>query len=207
MRSLDDLPEDVGQILVVVSAVDARDVLLRRAIRPAVRVAGEPVRVRLEEIVGGAIRVHPRHHEEPVVVRRFRQLPEEVAAVEELRTMVQRILARVVGDDAAGVDDNGLDLRALPLGAPPGDVIADRILFRDVGLAPQVGAAIPGRRTRGALIGLRSRRGVSDAADDERRSRGVLEEASARQVSSSRHGLLRTTSRARSLHERLRTER
>ena len=58
------------------------------------------------------------------------------------------ILARVVGDDAAGVDDHGLDLRALPLRAPPGDVVADGILLRDVGLAPEVGAAIPRQRRR-----------------------------------------------------------
>ena len=165
MRSLDDLPEDVGEILVVVGAVDARDVLVGRAIRPAVRVAGEPVGMRLEEILGGAVRVHPRHHEDPVVVRRLRQLAEEVAAVEELRPMVQRELARVVGDDAAGVDDNGLDLRALPLRAPPGDVVADWILLRDVGLAPEVGAAIPGASApERALIGIRSWRGVSDAS-------------------------------------------
>ena len=149
MRALDDLAQHVGQVLVVVRAVDAGDVLLGGAIRLAVRRrARTSPGCAWKKSVGGAVRVHPRHHEEPVVVRRLRQLAEEVAAVEELRAMVQRELARVVGDDAAGVDDDGLDLRALPVRAPPGDVVADGILLGDVGLAPEIGAAIPRQRRR-----------------------------------------------------------
>ena len=45
----------------------------------------------------------------------LRQLAEEIALAQELGTMVQRKLARIVGDDATGVDDDGLGLRALPV--------------------------------------------------------------------------------------------
>ena len=79
------------------------------------RSAREPVGMRLEEVLRGAIRVHPRHDEEAVVMRGFRQLAEQIAAVEELGAMVQREIARVVGDDTAGVDDDGLRARALPV--------------------------------------------------------------------------------------------
>jgi len=80
---------------------------------------------------------------EPGSVHEF---AEEIAIAQELRAMVQRELARVVGDDAAGVDDDGLDLGPLPVGAPPADVVADGIFLGDVGLAPAVGAAVPGNR-------------------------------------------------------------
>src|SRR6185436_2605374 len=104
--------------------------------------------MRLEEILCRPVRVHPRHHEQPVVVRRPGQLAEEIASAEELGAMVQREPARVVGDDAAGVDDDGLDLGPLPVGAPPADVVADGIFLGDVGLAPAVGTAVPGNRCR-----------------------------------------------------------
>ena len=61
----------------------------------------------LVEVLRGSIRIHPGHHEEPVVMRGFRQLAEQIAATEELGAMVQRKLAGV-GDDTAGVDDDGL---------------------------------------------------------------------------------------------------
>ena len=42
---------------------------------------------------------------------RFRQFAEQVTAVQELGAMMQRKFARIIGDDAAGIDDDGLDLR------------------------------------------------------------------------------------------------
>jgi hypothetical protein len=100
----------------------------------------------VEEVLGGAVRVHPRHDEEPVGMRRVRQLAEQIASAEKLRLVVQRKPARIVGDDAAGVDDDRLHRRALPLPAPPRDVVADRIFLGDVRLSPAEGAAIPGER-------------------------------------------------------------
>ena len=69
----------------------------------------------LEEVLGGPVGVHPGHHEEPVVVRGLRQLAEEIALAQKLRAVVQRKLARIVRNDAAGIDDDGLHLCPLPL--------------------------------------------------------------------------------------------
>ena len=43
------------------------------------------------------------------------QLAEQVAAVQELGAMVQRKLAGIIRDDPAGIDDDRLDLRLLPI--------------------------------------------------------------------------------------------
>ena len=67
MGALDDLAQDVGQILVVVRAVDARDVLVGGAVGLAVGHAREPVGVGLIEILRGAVGVHARHDDQPVV--------------------------------------------------------------------------------------------------------------------------------------------
>jgi len=50
----------------------------------------------------------------------------------------------IVGDDAAGVDDDAVDFGAFPVFAPQGDVVANNVVFSDVGLAPANGAAVPG---------------------------------------------------------------
>jgi hypothetical protein len=102
-----------------------------------------------EEILGSPIGVHARHDEKAVFMRSLRQFTEQISSVQKLRAMVQRELAWVIRDDASGVDDNGLHVCALPVLAPPADVVSNGILFRDVGLAPPVGAPVPGQR--GAL--------------------------------------------------------
>lgn len=145
MSALDDLAQDVWQIFVVICAVDAGDVLVRGAIRTSLEISREPVRMRREAVLGGAIRIHPRHHEDAVVVRGLRQFAEEVAVAQEFRAMVQRELAWVVRHDSAGIDDDRLHLRPFPIPAPPLNVVANRILFGDVRLTPQVGASIPWR--------------------------------------------------------------
>src|SRR5258708_1213612 len=61
--------------------------------------------------------------------------------------MMERKFARIIRDDAAGVDDDTLRRCALPLFTPPGDVVANGIFLRDVGLAPADGFAIPGHGT------------------------------------------------------------
>src|SRR5438874_5959499 len=58
--------------------------------------------------------------------------------------MLQRELTRVIRDDPAGVDDYALDLSTFPEIAPPRDIVAVRVFFRDVGLPPAVGPAVPG---------------------------------------------------------------
>ena len=143
--TLDDFAEDVWQVLVVVRAIDAGDVLVRGAIGRAIGVPREPVGVRLEEILRRAVRVHSSHDEQAVVVGGLGELTEQVAAVQELGPMMQRKLARVIGDDPTRVDDDGLCPRAFPVVPPPRNVVPRGILFGDVRLAPQVGTPVPWR--------------------------------------------------------------
>ncbi len=145
MRAFDNLAQHARQVFVVVRAVDAGDVFVRGAIRIAVAVASEPIRVSPIEILGGAVGIHAGHYEQAVLVGGRGQLPEQVASIQKPRPVLQRVLAGVVGDNAAGIDDHGLNLCALPVLAPPGDVVAHRVLFGDVGLAPSIGAPIPGQ--------------------------------------------------------------
>ena len=189
VRALDDLAKHARQVLVVVGAVDARDVLIGRAIGPAVRVAREPVGMGGEEILARAVRIHPGHHEQSILMRGLRQVAKEVATAEELRAVLQREPAWVVGDDAPGVDDQGLDLGALPVTAPPGDVVALGVLFGDVRLAPEIRAPVPRHARRD---GLRSRRGAGQGGasteDDRGRQRVAQEDAAGHAAFAVGHG-------------------
>ena len=62
--------------------------------------------------------------------------------------MMQWVLAGIVRHNAARVDDYALHLCALPIIAPPGDVISHSIRFCDVRLPPALGAAVPGSKIR-----------------------------------------------------------
>ena len=70
----------------------------------------------------------------------------QVAIAQTSSAMMQRKLARIIGDDPAGVDDHALHRGALPVLAPPGNVVARRIDLGDVGLPPAIGATIPRNR-------------------------------------------------------------
>jgi hypothetical protein len=72
----------------------------------------------------------------------------KIPALEELGLMLERVFAGVVSYDASGIDHHALSLGALPVASPPRDVIADRVLFVDVGLAPSIGAPVPGQAAR-----------------------------------------------------------
>ena len=82
----------------------------------------------------------------PSCARRLQEIAEEIAIAEKLRASMERHFGRVVGDDAAGVDDDPLRVGALPLLAPPADVVARGVELGDVGLHPPQRAAIPGLR-------------------------------------------------------------
>ena len=146
VRPLDDLAQDAGDVLVVVGAVDARDVQLASAIGLARAVDGEPVGVGSVEGLVGAVGVHAGEDEQAVLVGRLGQLAVEIAVPQGLRSMVERELAGVVGHDAAGVEDHPLDPRVSPVAPPPRDVVARRVDLGDIGLAPAQGSAIPGGR-------------------------------------------------------------
>ena len=92
--------------------------------------------MRLVQLLARAIRVHPREDDDPVLPRGLQQLAEEIAIAKKLRAAMKRHLGRVVGDDAAGIDDDALRVGALPVLAPPRDVVARDVELGDVGLHP-----------------------------------------------------------------------
>ena len=144
VAALDDLGENGGEVFVVVRAVDAGDVFIGGTVRIAGAVASEPIGMGFEKIFGGAIRIHARDDDKSFGMGGFGEIAVEVAIAEEFGAMLQGELAGVVGNDAARIDDDALDLGTLPEGAPPRDVVAGRVYFGDVGLAPARGAAVPG---------------------------------------------------------------
>ena len=143
VAALDDLGEYRRKVFVVIGAIDAGDELFGGPVRFAAAVAGEPIGMLEEEILRRAIRIHARHHDQPVVMRGFREIAVQIAAAEKFRAVLKRVLARIIGDDTAGIDDHALHLGALPEFAPPGNVITLRIFLRDIGLAPAICAPIP----------------------------------------------------------------
>ena len=76
-------------------------------------------------------------------MRGLGQFAEQIAPVEELRAVLQRELAGIVGHDAAGVDDDAFHRGALPIVAPPGDVVLHGVDLGDVGLSPAIRAQVP----------------------------------------------------------------
>ena len=96
------------------------------------------------KFVGSASRIHPSQNGDSIAASSVKEFAEEIAITKKLRAPVQRIFAGIISDDAASVDDDALDACALPIIAPPWDIIAGNVEFGDVGLAPAQAAAVPG---------------------------------------------------------------
>src|ERR1039458_5529878 len=120
--------------------------------RLAVGVRGKPVRVRAIKILMHAIGIHAGEHGQSVLARGAGEFAVKIAVTERDGAIMQRKLAGIIGNNAAGIDDDALNLRALPVLPPPGDVVSLRVNLCDVRLSPAQGAAIP--REHAARIGL-----------------------------------------------------
>ena len=153
LRTLDNLAHDVGQKLVVVGAVDAREIKLAAAVRLAIGVDGEPVRVGAVEGLVGLAGIHPRDDRNALFMGGGGELAVKIAVTELRRAVVERELGGIVSEYSAGVDDDGLNLGALPVLPPPGDVVVGAVGFGDVGLPEAIGALVPGNRFGGGAIG------------------------------------------------------
>ncbi len=160
VRALDDLAENAGDVLFVVGTVDTGDVEIARSVRLARGVRGKPVGMGLVERFMGAVGVHPGEDGQSVVVRGLGQFSVEIPIAQERRAIVERVLAGVIGDDSAGVENHSLHAGAFPVPAPPVNVVSGRVDLGDVGLAPAERATVPGlgivagRRLGGRLLGL-----------------------------------------------------
>ncbi len=169
--AFDDFAHDVGEVVVVVGAVDAGEVELTAAVGLAGGVDGEPVGVSVVERGEAFGGVHAGDDGEAVVVGGFGEFAEEVAVGELGRAVVEGEFGGVVGDDSAGVDDDALRAGALPVLPPPGDVVGGAVGFGDVGLSPAEGALMPGELgIEWGLVGC----GCGLGAGGERRAAAIV---------------------------------
>src|SRR2546421_2415235 len=151
MRTLDNFLKDVRKIFIVVRAVDASDVAIRHLIRFAGLLPSHPIWMCSVEVFGYAAGIHSRKHNQSILMRGVGQFTVKIAVPEKPCAMVQWELARIIRNDASGVYDHALHRRTFPEFPPPFDVISSGIAFRDIGLAPPDGAAIP--RCRSIVLG------------------------------------------------------
>jgi hypothetical protein len=143
VAAIDDLAQHVRDELVEVSAVHACKIKIAGAVRLARGAGGEPLRVRAVDVFARPARVHARQHGQALLARHRHDLAVQVAIAQRLGAAVQRVATGVVGDDAAGVDDNALHACAPPMLAPPSRVVAGRVDLGEVGLRPTVRAPVP----------------------------------------------------------------
>ena len=138
-----DLLQELRDVLRVVAGVHAGEEPAARGVRRAAAVPGEPVRPRVDEFLCGAVDVHARHDPQAHLPRGVGELPQEVPVLEVAGAVLQREAAGVVGDNAARVDDDALDVVLTPILLPEFDVADLGVNLRQVGLAPAVRRFIP----------------------------------------------------------------
>src|SRR5437762_280644 len=71
------------------------------------------------------------------------QFTEEITIAESLGTKVKRELARIIREDATGINEDAMHSSPFPIVAPPGNVVTRRVGFGDVCLTPTESAVIP----------------------------------------------------------------
>ena len=96
------------------------------------------------KFIGSASRIHPSQNGDPIAASSVKEFAKEIPISKKLRAPVQGIFGGIVSNDAAGIDDDALDACALPIIAPPWDIIAGNVEFGDVGLSPAQATAVPG---------------------------------------------------------------
>src|ERR1017187_1401571 len=159
--------------------------------------AREPIRMGAKEILGDAIGIHSRQNGQAVLMRGACELAIQIAAVEELRPVLQGELAGVVRHNPAGVDNHALNLGAFPVLPPPRDVVADGVAFGDSGLPPPARAPVPGHagpRVRGGG-GRAGESGLQETASGGH-SHTVIQRTT-RTDHSSRSATMQSTAKAR----------
>jgi len=165
MVACDDFAQDRRDVFLVVWAVDAGDEKVTRLIRLVGGVYGEPVRTGLKAVRVRPIRVHASEDRKPVLMRSAAQLAEQVTPVKVFCLAMKGHLTGVIGNDTTSVDDDPLDVGALPVTAPPSDVIALRVNLGDIGLPPACDAPKPWNSLSWtSLILVRSGRRVEPGA-------------------------------------------
>ncbi len=138
-----DLLQKLGDVFGVVAGVYAGEEAPVRFIRSAAAVPGEPVRPRVGEFLRGAVDVHARHDPQAHLPGGIGEFPQEVPVAKVARAVLQRKAAGIIGDDAARIDDDALNVVFEPVPLPEIDVAAGGVDLGQVGLAPAVRRFIP----------------------------------------------------------------
>ena len=111
--------------------------------------------MRIGGILVDGVRIDARHHVHAELARAIDQRAERVGVADELAHVVQRHLARVVGDVAAGAEAGRVRLRALEDVDPECRVELDRIVLGQGQLGPARRRLVPvGRAEIGGGLGL-----------------------------------------------------
>ena len=113
----------------------------------ALRVALEPLRMRLDGVFPIEVGTHARDHVQPALLGGGAAVAEEIAVAEVLAFPVERHLGLVERQDAGDAHHHGIHLQAGPVVRPLLDVEHDRVVFGHVDLAERGGScAARGRR-------------------------------------------------------------
>ncbi len=103
--------------------------------RFALRVALEPLRMRLNGVLPIEVGTHARDDVQAALLRGGAAVAEEIAVAEELAFPVERHLGLVERQDAGDAHQHGVDLQAGPVVGPRFDVEHRRVVLGHVELA------------------------------------------------------------------------
>ena len=162
-----ELAIDRRHLVGEIRAEHARLVQPRRFVvraRRSVAIALEPFGMGIQRVPVRVVAVHARDQTHVSRFRRSRQLAEQIARSEELAAVVIAHVGRIERDDAAAVEEQGVELQRRPVVDPTGHVERERIAFVEIQLA-----AAPHRRVPRTLGSGRVTR--TDRRDDQRSRR------------------------------------
>ncbi len=148
-----DLLVHLGHELEVVRAQRAGDPHLRRGPVPAlaaVGVDGDPVGMRVVDILVGRVRIGARHHDHAQLAAARHQLAEGVAVAQPRAAVMQRDLGGIVGHAAAGAQAGGIGMGAPEIIQPESEVVLAGVVFDQRQLRPAHGPVNPARVRRRA---------------------------------------------------------
>ena len=121
----------------------------------AVLVDGDPLGMRVGRVLVDGVGIDARHHVHAELARARDQRPEGIAVADVLAHVVERHLARVVGDVAAGAEAGRVRLRALEDVDPLLGIELDRVVLGKGQLGPARRRLVPvGRAKLAVLRGL-----------------------------------------------------
>ena len=121
----------------------------------AVGGAFDPFGVSFPGFLIHVVAIETRHHAHPFGLGGFGEVAEQVAVPQELAAVMVRDARGIECHDAAGAEQEGVELQAGPIVHPPGDVELDRVALVEIRLAAALHGGVPGT----GVIGRAEERG------------------------------------------------